>query len=157
MENIKLKIKLTEEGINYLKEKFKKDYENNNSMYPPSEEVDSEEFEVKVDENGYSEFALSTVAKLYSNENNYLENDNIEVKLNDRGKTILKTKFYDDYVFEHGTPPEDEMLDSEEFEIKIDENGYSSFTLYDFLQIFGSYAELDICDEIKIKEKEKIK
>lgn len=157
MENIKLKVKLTEEGINYLKEKFKKDYQNNNSMYPSNEEVDSEEFEVKVDENGYSELDLVTVSKLYNNENDLLEDEDIIVKLNERGKSIIKVKYYDDYVFTHDTIPSDDLVNSEEFEVKVDENGYSNFKLYDFLDIFGSFADLDVCDEIKIKEKEIIK
>ena len=157
MANIKLKIKLTEEGINYLKEKYAKAYENV-SLNPPSiEDMESEEFEVKIDEDGYSTLDLSTIEELYHSEVNYIENEDIQVKLNQNGINILKKVYLDDYYFTNRVEPSDEVMDSEEFEIKMDEDGYTHFKLYDFLNTFGSNVSLDICDEIKVVEKDKIK
>ena len=61
-------------------------------------------------------------------------NDNVNVKLTDFGIAILRQNH------ENLSINNQKM---EEFEIQVDENGYTKFQLVDLMKIFGQYFSVD--------------
>lgn len=68
-------------------------------------------------------------------------NDIVKVKLTDLGVSILLEKHNDfnDFMWEKGIRRASEF---KEFEVKRDEEGYTSFQLWDLMNIFGPYLTL---------------